>query len=468
MEDEARIGEYYTVSLKPYDTGGDADSRLDEARRAYFAGKAAKGVCRVVEDGREGKIRYKLGRNCFRWKKVCGGKTLQEAFSVADGWRLLTHDCEGRLLSSAAYDGGLRWLRTAYYAPGSAAPEAVLSRGEGCLLLRTAAGETKLLPCPWEPGTAGQSLVNAKAGEPRATARAQGGCFCFCPEEERALRFAALRGIRSDPAALRPVWPGADGAEELDFTVTPNDGALSGPCGPDPAGSPGGREAPPRAVHTVHKEAGKPETEESADDYAANREIFACGERPAKYAVAAKGLAGGVRGGPRRGGPPAPSLRIVVGAGESYLYAGRLTDGLRQGRGRTETPAGLTAYEGAYRDDLREGFGVYYYKSGRLAYAGGWKRNLREGLGVAFGAKDGAVFVGNWKANAAAGEGTQFDLSGRPVYSGGWKDGRRSGYGVEFRGGRVWRAGFWRAGEYLGPEDAPAAPGAEKGPGRQE
>ncbi len=164
---------------------------------------------------------------------------------------------------------------------------------------------------------------------------------------------------------------------------------------------------------------------------------------PAKHSASDfSGLYGGAK--QAMPAPLIPAKRIVVSSMESYLYFGKLLEGLREGRGRTSAPDGRTAYEGGYRSDMRDGFGVYYYKSGELCYAGGWKRNLRDGLGVAFGAKDGSIFVGNWKNGAATGPGSEFDMSGSLTYTGGWKDGRRHGYGTEYRRGRVWRSGVWQ------------------------
>ena len=60
--------------------------------------------------------------------------------------------------------------------------------------------------------------------------------------------------------------------------------------------------------------------------------------------------------------------RIVISAEESYTYFGKVIDGLRQGRGRTQMQNGCTAYEGDYLDDKRDGFGAYYYKSGKICY----------------------------------------------------------------------------------------------------
>ena len=157
-----------------------------------------------------------------------------------------------------------------------------------------------------------------------------------------------------------------------------------------------------------------------------------------------------------------PAKRIVVSSMESYLYFGRLINGLREGRGRTQSADGKTAYEGGYRADLREGFGVYYYKSGRLCYAGGWKRNLRDGMGVAFGSRDGSIFVGRWKDGVATGRGSAFDMDGNLTYTGEWKNGRRHGRGTEYRKGRVTRTGLWREDVFVSGyarTDAPPEPG---------
>ena len=622
-----RISEIYTVSYRPFDGGGEKDALLAAALGEFFASGRAKGSRRGVEDGRPVRVRYRLAPGCFKWKKAGGRAVLQEAFAVGGGFRLVTHGPAGELRSAAAFDAGLRWLRTAYYSGDPARPAAVLRRaGEGLLLaVRGGGAPVRLLPCPARPGTAAQSCVNSRAGEPDVLARTDAGTFCFCREEERALRLKILAGLARDPASLTPRWPGEDDPPaELKFRVIPNDGAR--PPVPAPK-KPKKRPAPG-----------------AAEGYAVDREIF-LGRAPApgrKYAVAAKGLSGGIQAaappgtsfaqakpvscfagkstretppeslpvneknregaretppespakqspksagrenpktappektenqqnpdggqadaasrcqavpvssfaqakpvscfagkgaretppagpaaneknregaretppagpaqnpeqGPEKGGkPPAennsvlikekppesppinekgrevpgtappqkaenqqnpdggrvdaasrcliPAKRIVVSSMESYLYFGKLINGLREGRGRTQTAGGHTAYEGGYRGDRREGFGVYYYKSGRLCYAGGWKRNLRDGMGVAFGSKDGSIFVGHWKDGVATGRGSAFDMDGNLTYTGGWKNGRRDGRGTEYRAGRVVRTGLWRGDVFL-------------------
>ena len=192
------------------------------------------------------------------------------------------------------------------------------------------------------------------------------------------------------------------------------------------------------------------------------------------------------------------SKRIVVSEEESYLYFGRLIDGLRQGRGRTEMENGFTAYDGYYRDDKRDGFGAYYYKSGQICYVGDWKENQRDGIGVSYtphgenihvgrwsedkpigtGAifdgdgnlsfagriengmrqgvgisykeEDGTIFVGKWKDNVPTGKGSEFDGDGNLIYTGMWKDGKRHGFGTEYnKEGKIVFTGEWENDQYL-------------------
>lgn len=189
--------------------------------------------------------------------------------------------------------------------------------------------------------------------------------------------------------------------------------------------------------------------------------------------------------------------RIVVSEEESYLYFGKLIDGLRQGRGRTEMENGYTVYEGNYRDDKRDGFGAYYYKSGQICYIGDWKENkrdgvgvsytphgdtihvgkwrddapagtgaifdsdgnlsfagrieqgLRQGVGISYHTDDGAIFVGKWKDNIPTGKGSEFDREGNLIYTGMWKDGKRHGFGTEYdKEGNVIFTGEWENDQY--------------------
>lgn len=492
---------FYEVWYRPFDSG--EDSLFGSVLRKFLTeGKTLRGDVRYVESGLQVRVRYKIGRECLQWKKTGGKRTLQEAFRRAGGtFSLLTHGPSGELVSQAVYDGGMRWLRTVYYGSDSPRPAAVLEPdGEGIALLEPEAGADRyrrklLLPSPYRGGTAVQSYVNSAAGgEPQVCAKTNAGDFCYCVLSERESRLAAFREAEAAGAALKPAWPEEPDAE-LNFAYILNDGSREPELPPEPK---------PIVLPELQPEL-KPEPERAdktelcpaapEKDYAADHEIFtmdvlpaepaeqpgqnigteepAASAVPQKYAVAAKGLSGGIvhadrlrrktlpEQPPLEDGRLIPAKRIVISEAESYLYFGKIMDGLRQGQGRTQMANGHTAYEGEYRGDRRDGFGVYYYKSGRLCYAGNWKQNLRDGMGVAFGARDGSVFVGHWKNNIPTGRGSAFDMDGNLLYTGEWRDGRRDGEGTEYRQGRVIRAGRWEDDRFCEGFEAVGGPPAK-------
>lgn len=449
----AGIPAFYTVFYRRYDGSYEKSALLGTVRREFFErGKTVRGSGRGLESGCEIRVRYRLGKNCFLWRKTCGKTVLQESFRRPGGYSLVTHNVAGELVSRTDYDRALVWLRTAYFGGNADRPEVLLLPDrDGVALLRydpeiAKYRRTRLVFCPLYVGTARQSLVNDAAGEPEICARTAAGEFCCCTERENRVRRAVLDGLDAECGTLKPVWPQESEDVPVDFAYLPNDGSE-----PEPGS--------------------EPPAEPESPDYAADHELFSTEDpepaepeparpAPARYAIAAKGLRGGVVCAPgispARKNAPAPledrlipAKRVVISASESYLYFGEVMDGLREGRGRTQAPGGATAYEGGYRAGQRDGFGVYYYKSGRLCYAGNWKRNLRNGAGVAFGAGDGSIFVGNWRDNIPTGEGTAFDMNGSLIYTGGWKNGMRHGRGTEYRSGRVVRAGQWEEDRFV-------------------
>ena len=445
MPEEMKINEYYAVACDGCGDGCGADSLLGEVRRSFFTGggKTVHGSVSSMVDGHAVRTKYRIGTKCFRWKSTCGKLTLEEVFSVKNGfYRLVAHGFSGRLFSAQTYDRAMHWLQTAFYDGDAACPSLIIRRSENCMvkLRRTPEGtweRTLLLPCPWEPATAAQSRINAKAGVPGVVAQTDAGTACFCTAEERRLRLKLRAELREDPAMLRPAWAAVP-YEKLEFKVIANDGTA--------ANAPEGKNAGGKAAEKAAPVQVKAES------------------RKGRYYVAAKGLSGGVKGAFGKGGGKAaagaedagqpagliPAKRIVATSIGSYIYFGRLLNGMREGYGRTQAPDGRTAYEGGYSAGKRDGFGVYYYKSGKICYVGGWKQDLRHGFGVAFGAKDGSLFVGHWKGGCATGEGTEFSAGGSLLYTGGWKDGLRHGRGTEYSGGRIVRSGFWENGKFLG------------------
>ncbi len=113
----------------------------------------------------------------------------------------------------------------------------------------------------------------------------------------------------------------------------------------------------------------------------------------------------------------------------NYEYYGAVDEsGLRSGRGRTESPSGITAYDGEYAHGKRDGFGVFYYKNGDINYVGEWKENQRSGAGVGYRTSDGTMHIGRWDSNAPTGYGARFSKNGSFIdvadYSNGVKNGK--------------------------------------------
>ncbi|MBW7571559.1 MORN repeat-containing protein [Caproiciproducens faecalis] len=431
---------FYTVSYRRYDGNIQNHAVLTDVRRSYLeTRKRESGKIHGCLDGMDFTVRYKIRPKKFIWIKTSGQTALQKAYYQKYGYYILTRDRAGETVSKARFGRDHTWLQTAYYKGDTAHPEAVLMPKEGTdgLVLLSLVPETgrytrtALFPSESCGATARQSLVNTVAGEPEVFAETEKGGFFYCPFKETERRMAVLKDLSSGKESPVPEWP-VEKEETVPFSYIENDR----PVAPPPA------EKPELPLTQAPEE----------PDYAADHELYSTEEPaapPTRYSVAGKGLNGGTQVSDyiplrvERG-----TKRIVISAEESYTYFGKVIDGLRQGRGRTQMQNGCTAYEGDYLDDKRDGFGAYYYKSGKICYVGGWKANKREGVGVSYSSKDGSIFVGKWKDNIPTGSGAAFDAQGRLIYTGEWKNGLRHGHGTEYKDGEVVFTGEFREDQY--------------------
>lgn len=442
QQSQNKVPLIHTVCFQPYDGSIRNDALLTEVRRNYFeTHKRAAGKTHNYTAGTDIYIHYKIDKDKFSWRKATGKMILQEAFREKGGYYILTRNLAGDTVSKAHYSEDHVWLQTAYYAGDTTRPAALLKakQGGGLVLLEFVPQtgkytQSELEFCPIKSGTAVQSLINAVAGEPIMTVETDCGSFCCCSASEKESRMAVLNDLRLGAKDLAPDWPKEE-ATEFNFEYILNDGSVVEP-------------EPEKPVAQAPEE----------PDYAANHEIFSTDEpvmdspaeqEPVRYAVAVKGLDGQAQVSnfiPRH--VERSTKQIVISAEESYTYFGKVIDGLRQGRGRTEMQSGHTAYEGDYRDDKRDGFGTYYYKSGKICYVGDWKGNKRDGLGVAYSSQDGSIFVGKWKDNIPTGSGAAFDENGNLIYTGEWKNGLRHGHGTEYKNGEIVFSGEFREDKY--------------------
>ncbi len=124
--------------------------------------------------------------------------------------------------------------------------------------------------------------------------------------------------------------------------------------------------------------------------------------------------------------------QIIDSDGKRYVYFGDISDNKRNGKGRTITKSGETAYEGQYIDGMKDGVGAYYYKSGKLCYTGNWKENKKNGFGVLFSQDNESIFVGEWHNDEQVNIGTLFDIKGKLLYCGNMNNGIKQGIGMTY------------------------------------
>lgn len=478
---------YYSVCLFPFDTAERFHGPLAQLLRTFFqTEKNARTSGEDTVSGQLSRYRGSVHKKRLKWVRKIGRFTVEETLPVEEGTALLFRTPEGQVAARVLFQEN-RWIKTSYFRPGSLRPFVILQPAQdGNYMIRldwdgdnNCFRRTDLLACPYEPGTALQSAINARAGEPKVLASTDQGDFCYCVREEQTLRLH-LAECPEECGSLS-VLPAflVKKQESSAPTEKKNPSICFVQDGPD-------------------------------GSYASNRELFQIDvEIPAtRYLVAVRHANGVIQADGKRIGrqkpqeppvekPQTPAKRIIVSAEECCAYFGKLIDGMRSGHGRTAQENGVTAYEGKYSHDRRDGWGVCYYRSGEPCYAGGWKDdrrdglgatfreedhalhvgvwqngvpgkigslfdkngNLRfagriengqkEGLGISYRAKDGSLFVGKWKNNQPTGEGAEFDAQGNLVYTGMWKDGKRHGRGTEFdTQGNVVFTGEWREDRY--------------------
>jgi len=493
----------YRVCFPERDGLDSLRDELASARKKFFTEKkrAVKVGKSEIIKGFEGKLHGKLSRHGLYWKKSTGKIALEEAFDQKSGYVVVKRDFRGVIVSRTFFDKNHLWTKSEYYEPwdtGSA--QVIFKPSDASDLIERFDREpdrhhyrsTELHPLPYLAGTAEQSILAARFGEPGFIVSTAEGEFCYCPKKEAQARKRALDDIKDGTIVLMPAWEvkdgslaGDEGEEETNLTFTsleeyakiePGQEQETHPETPAPSGPPASQEA---EEFTPAPEPEEQQAAEKTED-----------ELILEAARKAAGLDKPAEKEPR---DTEPDKALAANMG----YRGAIKDGKITGRGRTEQQNGLTAYDGEYLDGRRDGFGSYYYKDGSLCYAGFWKDDRKDGLGVSFrdsdhalhisnwenghpgsfvslfdkdgnlryggrienGKKqgagvsinqaDGTVFVGKWENGQPTGLGSSFDKDGNLLYYGGWKDGKRSGHGTEFDGnGGIVFDGEWKDGKY--------------------
>ena len=469
----------YSVCFTELDGSESFHNELFQLRKSFFTENIHK-LNRPCEFcGYEGRVKGKIHKHSIKWKKQVNHVAVQEAFYVGGTYVVVIRDLNGRITGKIHFDKNLLWIKSEYFSADDYASATVIFKPLDTMdaIERfdynpevKSYSSTLLHPVPYMYSTAEQSVINAKHGDNLLLVSTDKGEFCYCSEEEKIARLSSIEDINSGTIMLLPAWEVREGEV------------------PETAKNEQPEETP------VFTDLFKPALIEAAESILLKEEAT---ENPVEAVTPAKV--------DNQAGTIAKEDLVIevekteikrteiTAANESYNYTGTLIEGKREGRGRTDQPNGLTAFDGEYKDNKKNGFGSSYSQNGNLSYVGSWKDDKKDGVGVSFREKDHAlhvckwadgkpegfttlfdadgnlrysgkiidgkktgvgisyrkaddtVFVGKWAEGHAHGSGTLFDSDGNLIYTGGWSDGKRNGTGTEFDvNGQIIYSGEWK------------------------
>lgn len=477
---------------------------LARARESFYTGgaKAVRISRRETIRGYEGKLRGKLSRRGFFWRKTVGPvagakkRTLEESFDQPGGTLLVTRDFQGLIKSRVFFDKNHRWIRSEYYEPWDNQQARVTFKpveassdverfdwDRGQQRCRS----TLLSPVAYEEGTSAQSLANARFGEPQLLVSTEEGVFCYCPPQEAKARQAAAKELQGGAVFLLPAWEVREGSlaqeEEgplVTFSSLEDYAHLEEPS--FKASSAPEKSSPEQETASSPNASGKKEEQPSAP------KAETASEKPAPVQEAASAPDAS---GKKEGQPPAPKTettseepapeqetasapdasgkeeeqppalqenqedREILERARAASQSNHVSTGASAGaqgvRVRTQGPGGLTAYEGEFRNGKRNGFGSCYYANGDLSYAGFWKGDKKDGLGVSFREGDHVLHISHWNEGTPGEFVSLFDQQGNLRYGGRMENGKKQGAGVSYKqeDGTVF-VGQWKDGQPTG------------------
>lgn len=389
------------------------------------------------------------------WKMSCGLNPAQTVKPAADGsYSVLSYGVNGVIFKRQFFDAGHLWLRTEYYdraLENRVAAVLYPKCADGLIVLRLQRflqeGITScdLYPSLTPPKHRCEALIYSSAGMLWYDAS-------FQPvQTDTGADEKPKDGFRFDPKAFTAANASdvlrlqeAPYLSEADFPQTKEETAVKAPVSEEYSAYDTIERILLEAQKTNKNVLGTPNDDAQPQD--AQEQPLVSPETAAETASEQHAAAQETV---QPCEEPSPDAQIHTANG-AYAYYGQLNgDGERNGRGRTVTPDGLTAYDGAYLCDKRHGFGVCYYKDGSPNYFGDWHNGNRSGCGVGFRLSDGTMHAGRWSDNKPEGFGARFDREGNFLDVCTYVDGKRSGKSVSFDvdGNVVIR--LWRDGEVV-------------------
>lgn len=459
----------YCVCFPLRDSLDSLQGDLAQVRKSFFSGgkKSVRVGKRETIRGFEGKLQGKLSRHGFYWRKtvlrVAGTKRLllEEAFDQKGGFVLVTRDFQGIIKSRVFFDKSHLWIKSEYYEPWDNKTARVIFKPvEADHRVERFDWDNKnkryrstmLYPIPYWEGTAGQSLLNAKFGDPQFLVSTEEGVFCYCPQTEAQARQAAMKELQGGTVMLLPAWEIKEGAlaQEEDEDLL----GVSFTSLEEYAQYQSSEEqpAPTQEKGAKSQEQPAPAQEKETKSQEQTEGNFSSPMDPDGLAILQAARAA-MKEKPSHpsSAPKEREMPELEPASQAILKAARkeqeketqetssslpealeVRQGTISGRGRTQHAGGLTTYEGEFRNGKRDGFGSYYFKDGNLCYAGFWKEDKKDGLGVSFRDSDHALHISRWKEGVPGEFVTLFDKDGNLRYSGRIENGKKQGAGISY------------------------------------
>lgn len=237
MGDSLVIKEICAVCYTSRESIEVLNGELSQARKRFFSKgrKTVKVSSADMSKGFEGKLKGKIAKHSFAWKKVAGGIVLEEAMSAKAGSVLVMRNYNNFVTARVFFDKEQAWTKSEYFDPtDSANPQIILkpSDTQNSIEKFDYNRESKLYesevlhPAPFMIGTAEQSVLNSRFGEPQVIVRMLDELSCYCPADEAKARLEALSEINEGTIVLMPAWEvkegsvNADDAPEDDGNVT--------------------------------------------------------------------------------------------------------------------------------------------------------------------------------------------------------------------------------------------------------
>lgn len=402
----------FYVCLTSQENSENFHGDLFQMRKSFFDGGMKRfSTAHYTDDlGLDGKVRGKINSHSIKWKKTLGKTTIEESFFANGSYVIVRRDLNGSICGKITYDKNMLWTKTEYFNSDDYMQASIILKPVGTNdsvekfiydPAKKRYDSQLLYPVAYMHGSAEQSVIDAKNGDNYVLVATDRGEFCYCPEDETNKRSQSIDDINSGTIMMMPAWEIKDG-EIPETAIGPSEVEA------EPEAENAEKAIPEASVQEAVSEAEPVESAGIITETDLSLNIESTQETP-------------------------PVKTQIIAAGEEYNYTGKMLDGKREGRGRTDQQNGLTAFDGEYIDNKKDGFGASYCKNGDMSYVGGWKEDCKDGIGVSFRKDDHAVHIAKWNMGKPDTHTTLIDSDGNLKFSGRIVDGKKQGAGISYR-----------------------------------